>query len=76
MAKINLTGFDVGGLLELREKVDAMLGEHQRTLQKQLDKLGLSKGRDGGNFVSNGRHAQRSKVARSPRSTEARKTPS
>ena len=48
MAKINLTGLDVEGLLELREKVDAMLGDHQRTLQKQLDKLGLSNGKGGG----------------------------
>ena len=48
MAKINLTGLDVEGLLELREKIDAKLGDHQRTLQKQLDKLGLSNGKGGG----------------------------
>ncbi len=48
MAKINLTGLDVESLLELRKKVDARLGEHQRTLQKQLDKLGSSNGKDVG----------------------------
>jgi DNA-binding protein H-NS len=52
LAKINLTGLDVEGLLELRKKVDAKIGEHQRALQKQLDKLGLSGGRDS---VNNGR---------------------
>ncbi len=58
MAKINLTGLDVEGLLELREKIDAKLGDHQRTLQKQLDKLGLGGGKHGvGSFNNGGRRS-------------------
>ena len=45
MAKINITGLDVESLLDLREKIDAKLGEHKRTLEKQLGRLGLSDGK-------------------------------
>jgi DNA-binding protein H-NS len=46
MARINLTNMDVESLLELRDKVDAKLGEHKKSLAKQLDRLG---GGDRGN---------------------------
>ena len=41
-AKINISGMDVESLLDLRSKIDAKLGEHKLTLEKQLDRLGLS----------------------------------
>ena len=40
MAKINISAMDVESLLELRSRIDAKLGEHKQSLQKQLEKLG------------------------------------
>jgi DNA-binding protein H-NS len=39
MAKINISGLDVESLLELRSRIDAQLGQHKLTLQKQLERL-------------------------------------
>ncbi len=39
MAKINISAMDVESLLELRSRIDAKLGEHRLTLQKQLERL-------------------------------------
>jgi DNA-binding protein H-NS len=47
MAKINIATLDVESLLELRSKIDAKLGEHKQTLQKQLERLGISNGASG-----------------------------
>ncbi|MGE0035983.1 MAG: H-NS family nucleoid-associated regulatory protein [Xanthobacteraceae bacterium] len=44
MAKINIAGLDVESLLELRSRIDAKLGEHKQTLQKQLERLDVSAG--------------------------------
>jgi DNA-binding protein H-NS len=55
MAKVNLSGMDVEALLELRSKIDAKLGEHKLTLQKQLERLDVPGGsgrRQGNGFRS------------------------
>jgi DNA-binding protein H-NS len=44
MAKINIAALDVESLLELRSRIDAKLGEHKQTLQKQLERLDVSAG--------------------------------
>ena len=56
MAKINISAMDVESLLELRSRIDARLGEHKQTLQKQLERLGLS---DGARGSGNGRMGKR-----------------
>ena len=56
MAKINISAMDVESLLELRSRIDAKLGEHKLSLQKQLEKLGIS---NGAGASGNGRMGKR-----------------
>lgn len=57
MARINISELDVESLLELRSKIDARLGEHRRSLQKQLARIGVSD--EGSNDGVNGRAGKR-----------------
>src|SRR5262245_36851700 len=41
MAKINLSGLNVEGLMNLRKRVDEMLVEHRVKIQKQLERIAL-----------------------------------
>ena len=67
-AKINISGMDVESLLDLRSKIDAKLGEHKLTLQKQLERLGLSDDGDGRRKGNGFRKTKGRKVAAKYRS--------
>lgn len=41
---ISLAKMDIEALLALRSQVDAALNQHQRALQKQLDRMGVADG--------------------------------
>ena len=55
MAKINITGMDAESLLELRDRIDQRLGEHRRSLEKQLNRLGIGEGSSRGKASLKGR---------------------
>jgi len=41
MPKVNLSGMNVEGLMDLRRRVDEMLHQHQAELQKQLERIAV-----------------------------------
>jgi len=51
MPKVNLSGLNVEGLMELRKQIDAVLHKRRAELQKQLEKIALL----GGERVRRGR---------------------
>ena len=77
MARINISAMDVESLLELRSKIDAKLGEHKRSLQKQLERLGISDGGSGGsaNGRSNGKRGNSLKGRKVPPKYRSKKDP-
>ena len=51
MPKVNLSGLNVEGLMELRKQIDVVLHNHRVELQRQLEGIGLL----GGERVQRGR---------------------
>ena len=41
MAKVNLSGMTVEGLMDLRKRVDEMLHQHRAEIEKQLERIAV-----------------------------------
>ena len=71
MAKINLTGMDVESLLELRDKIDTRLGEHRRSLEKQMQRIGGETRRKGKTSLKGRKVAPKYRSKKDPKLTWA-----